>query len=275
MSMIELAGVYRSVVLPDERILDILKGVDLTVASGEHVSIVGRSGTGKSTLLYILGLLDAPTTGEYLLEGVPVGRLSRRARTRRRGEDFGFVFQQFNLLPGRTALENVAAPLLYARGRQFWRRNRVAADMLDRVGLGDRLDTMPERLSGGEQQRIAIARALVRGPRVILADEPTGALDVETGAAVMDLLDEVAAETGAALVTITHDLAVAARAQRHYRLADGVLVPIHLTPGGGQVDWMGDVPVGLAANVPPESSDRALVADACASGVPSDPAADQ
>jgi putative ABC transport system ATP-binding protein len=264
MSMIELAGVTRSVLLPDDRTLHILKGVDLTVGAGEHVSIVGRSGTGKSTLLYILGLLDTPSTGEYRLEGVPVQKLSRRTRTRRRGRDFGFVFQQFNLLPGRTALENVAAPLLYARGRQFWRRSRLAASMLERVGLGDRLDTMPDRLSGGEQQRIAIARALVRGPRVILADEPTGALDVETGAAVMDLLDEVAAETGAALVTITHDLAVAARAQRHYRLADGVLVPIHLAAGGGHVDWVGDVPIGLAANVPAEGDDEVVVADASA-----------
>ena len=270
MSMIELTGVTRSVLLPDDRTLSILKGVDLTVGAGEHVSIVGRSGTGKSTLLYILGLLDSPTGGEYRLEGVSVQRLSPRARTRRRGRDFGFVFQQFNLLPGRTALENVAAPLLYARGRQFWRRGRLAAEMLARVGLGDRLDTMPERLSGGEQQRIAIARALVRGPRVILADEPTGALDVETGAQVMDLLDDVAAETGAALVTITHDLSVAARAKRHYRLADGVLVPIHLAAGGGHVDWVGDVPVGLAASVPPEGADSVLVADA--SAVPPSPA---
>ena len=273
MSMIELTGVTRSVRLPDDRTLSILKGVDLTVAAGEHVSIVGRSGTGKSTLLYILGLLDSPTDGEYRLEGAPVQRLSRRARTRRRGRDFGFVFQQFNLLPGRTALENVAAPLLYARGRQFWRRHRLAADMLARVGLGDRLDTLPERLSGGEQQRIAIARALVRGPRVILADEPTGALDVETGSQVMDLLDEVAAETGAALVTITHDLSVAARAQRHYRLAEGVLVPIHLAAGGAHVDWVGDVPVGLAANVAAEDEEQVPVPDA--SAIPAAPARPQ
>ena len=192
MSLLELTGVTRSVRLPDDRLLEILRGVTLSVGTGEHVAVVGRSGTGKSTLLNILGLLDAPTDGEYLLEGVPIGRLSNRERTRRRGHDFGFVFQQFNLLPGRTALENVAAPLMYATGRQFWRRRTIAAQMLDRVGLGDRLDTMPEKLSGGEQQRVAIARALVRGPRVILADEPTGALDVETGQEVMGLLDEIA-----------------------------------------------------------------------------------
>ena len=150
------------------------------------------------------------------------------------------MFQQFNLLPGRTALENVSAPLLYARGRQFWSRTRLAAEMLERVGLGDRVDTMPDKLSGGEQQRVAIARALVRGPRVILADEPTGALDVETGGEVMDLLDEIASQTGAALVTITHDLAVAARAERQYRLAEGILVPISLDTTS---EWVGDVPL--------------------------------
>ena len=212
----------------------------VAVDAGEHVAIVGRSGTGKSTLLNILGLLDAPTTGQYLLEGVPIGKLSNGARTTRRGRDFGFVFQQFNLLPGRTALENVSAPLLYARGRQFWSRTRLAAEMLERVGLGDRVDAMPDKLSGGEQQRVAIARALVRGPRVILADEPTGALDVETGGEVMDLLDEIASQTGAALVTITHDLAVASRAERQYRLTEGVLVPISLDTTS---EWVGDVPL--------------------------------
>jgi putative ABC transport system ATP-binding protein len=229
-ALLELRGVTRSVRLPDDRTLHILRGVDLSVDAGEHVSVVGRSGTGKSTLLNILGLLDAPTSGTYELDGTPIGRLSSRRRTRRRGDDFGFVFQQFNLLPGRTALENVAAPLLYASGRAFWRRNRTASEMLERVGLGDRLDTMPEKLSGGEQQRVAIARALVRSPRVILADEPTGALDVDTGNEVMGLLDDIARDTGAVLVAITHDLAVAARAQRHYRLQEGVLVPITVHP---------------------------------------------
>jgi len=243
MALLELRDVTRSVRLPDDSLLEILTGVTLSVDAGEHVSVVGRSGTGKSTLLNILGLLDAPTSGEYVLDGTPIGRLSGRARARRRGDDFGFVFQQFNLLPGRTALENVAAPLLYARGRAFWSRTRLAAEMLERVGLGRRLDTMPERLSGGEQQRVAIARALVRRPRVILADEPTGALDVDTGGEVMSLLDEIASDSGAALIAITHDLAVAARAQRHYRLAGGVLVPITLGAPGQVAEWVGDRPV--------------------------------
>ncbi|MEU4388741.1 ABC transporter ATP-binding protein [Promicromonospora sp. NPDC023805] len=236
-ALVDLQGVTRHVELPNGSTLEILRGVDLTVGPGEHVAIVGRSGTGKSTLLNILGLLDSPTSGEYLLEGEPVGRLRSRALARRRGDDFGFVFQQFNLLQGRTALENVAAPLMYARGKQFWNRNKLAAQSLERVGLGGRLDTRPEKLSGGEQQRVAIARALVRGPRVILADEPTGALDVETGQAIMTLLDDAANETGSALVTITHDLAIAARADRQFRLADGILVPIHL-----------DAPVAVSEN---------------------------
>jgi putative ABC transport system ATP-binding protein len=135
------------------------------------------------------------------------------------------VFQQFNLLPGRTALENVQTPLLYSGGREFWQRERIAREILERVGLGDRLHTRPERLSGGEQQRVAIARSLVRRPRLILADEPTGALDLETGGSVMGLIEEVAGQTDAALVTITHDPAIAARANRHFRLEAGRLVP--------------------------------------------------
>ncbi|RBY86724.1 ABC transporter ATP-binding protein [Blastococcus sp. TBT05-19] len=223
MSLLQLSGISREVVLPDGTLLPILTGVDLEIAPGEHVSIVGRSGSGKSTLLNILGLLDTPTGGTYLLDGEPTDHLRARRRARLRGEVFGFVFQQFNLLPRRTAVENVAAPLLYARGRDFLRRRRTAAEMLERVGLGARAEHVPERLSGGEQQRVAIARALVRAPRVVLADEPTGALDVETGAQVMALLAQATAENGAALITITHDLSVAALASRRYRLDGGRL----------------------------------------------------
>ncbi|UOY02082.1 ABC transporter ATP-binding protein [Blastococcus sp. PRF04-17] len=226
MSLLELAGVRREVRLPDGSVLPILTGVDLSVDHGDHVAVVGRSGSGKSTLLNILGLLDAPTGGDYLLDGEPTDRLRARRRSRLRGEVFGFVFQQFNLLPRRTALENVAAPLLYSSGRAYLTRTRAAREMLERVGLGARAEQVPERLSGGEQQRVAIARALVRRPQVVLADEPTGALDVETGARVMDLLTEVTRETGAALVTITHDLSVAALAGRRFRLDGGHLSPL-------------------------------------------------
>jgi putative ABC transport system ATP-binding protein len=226
MTLLRLEAVTRSVELPDGARLDILKGVDLEVAVGDHVSIVGRSGSGKSTLLNLLGLLDTPTSGRILFDDEPLESLSGRRRDHKRGRDIGFIFQQFNLLGGRTALENVMTPLMYASGRQFWRRSRLASEMLERVGLEHRMQSTPEKLSGGEQQRVAIARALVRGPRLILADEPTGALDIDTGAAVMQLLDDVAEQSGAALITITHDANVAALARRHYRLDRGVLSPV-------------------------------------------------
>ncbi len=228
MALLLLEHVTRSVVLPDGELLEILRGIDLRVDEGDHVSIVGRSGSGKSTLLNLLGLIDTPTSGRILVDGVPLEQLSGPRRDGIRGRDIGFIFQQFNLLPRRTALENVMTPLLYAGARQFWRRRALAAEMLERVGLAHRLASTPERLSGGEQQRVAIARALVRGPRLILADEPTGALDVETGAAVMALLDEVAERSGAALITITHDPNVAALARRHYRLDRGALAPVEV-----------------------------------------------
>ena len=226
MTLLELDAVTRSVELPDGEKLEILKGVDLSVEVGDHVSIVGRSGSGKTTLLNLLGLLDTPTSGRILFDGEPLESLTGGRRDRKRGRDIGFIFQQFNLLDGRTALENVMTPLLYASGTQFWRRSSLAAEMLDRVGLAHRMESMPQQLSGGEQQRVAIARALVRGPRLILADEPTGALDIETGTSVMTLLDDVAEASGAALITITHDANVAALARRHYRLDRGVLAPV-------------------------------------------------
>ncbi|TQL48377.1 putative ABC transport system ATP-binding protein [Homoserinimonas aerilata] len=229
MSLLRLEAVTRSVELPDAPPLEILKGVDLEVAVGDHVSVVGRSGSGKTTLLNLLGLLDTPTSGQIVFDERPVSQLGSRARDRARGSDIGFIFQQFNLLPGRTALENVMTPLLYATGRQFWRRRQLAGEMLERVGLGERMLSMPEKLSGGEQQRVAIARALVRGPRLILADEPTGALDIDTGASIMALVDEVAEQSGAALITITHDANVAALARRHYRLDKGVLTAVDVT----------------------------------------------
>jgi putative ABC transport system ATP-binding protein len=229
MTLLRLDAVTRSVQLPDDQPLEILKGINLEVEVGDHVSIVGRSGSGKSTLLNLLGLLDNPTTGAIYFDDEPLKSLGSRARDIKRGHDIGFIFQQFNLLPGRTALENVVTPLLYSQGKQFWRRNKLAADMLERVGLGERMQSKPEQLSGGEQQRVAIARALVRGPRLILADEPTGALDIETGASVMALLDDVAEKSGAALITITHDANVAALARRHYRLDRGVLSPVDVT----------------------------------------------
>lgn len=224
MPFLRLHGVTRSVVLPGGGNLEILRGIDLDVEVGEHVSVVGRSGSGKSTLLNILGLIDTPTSGALEFDGVPLDRLSGAERDRRRGRDVGFIFQQFNLLPRRTALENVITPLLYATGRQFWRRQRLATEMLERVGLGDRLASTPDQLSGGEQQRVAVARAFAADPRVVFADEPTGNLDARTGASVIELIEEIHRERGTTLVLVTHDMDLAGRADRVLRLHDGRLV---------------------------------------------------
>ncbi|MDQ7878808.1 ABC transporter ATP-binding protein [Microbacterium sp. QXD-8] len=234
MSLVRLEGVAKHVILPDDSRLDILRDIELDIPAGDHVAIVGRSGSGKSTLLNLMGMLDRPSEGAVWFRGELVRRMRRSKLDKLRGRNVGFVFQQFNLLSGRTALENVEMPLGYASGRAFWTRRRAATAMLERVGLGHRTDSTPEQLSGGEQQRVAIARALVRRPALILADEPTGALDVETGGSVMALLDEIASEADAALVTITHDLHVAARARRHFRLEGGVLTPFELSaPAAG------------------------------------------
>ena len=227
--LLSLRGLTRTFQVPHAPDLHILTGVDLDVEPGEHIAIVGRSGTGKSTLLNILGLIDQPTSGTYTLEDQDATRLSEGRRARLRGATFGFVFQSFNLIEGLSTTENVAAPLLYDTGRSFWTRTARAGELLDAVGLGDKVDSPIGLLSGGEQQRVAIARAVARRPRVILADEPTGALDVDTGTAVMELLEAQCAQRGAALIVITHDLAVAARASTQYRLDHGVLTPVTVT----------------------------------------------
>lgn len=221
--LLDLRQIARDVTLPDGDILHILRGVNLQVWPGDHIAILGRSGSGKTTLMNLLGLIDRQTSGDLFLEGEDVARMRDRTRAKLRGRTVGFVFQQFNLLERRTALENVTMPLFYGNARQFLGRERIARAMLERVGLADRADQKPNRLSGGEQQRVAVARALVRRPRLILADEPTGALDVATGEAVMTMLDAMAGESGAALVTITHDLHVASLARRTYLLDEGVL----------------------------------------------------
>ncbi|WP_216382725.1 ABC transporter ATP-binding protein [Arcanobacterium phocae] len=221
--MLQLRDITRTVTLPNGEDLHILRGVNCDIASGEHISIVGHSGTGKSTLLNIIGLLDQPSSGTYMWDDIDVVSLSDAHRSHLRGESVGFVFQQFNLFPSRTVLNNVEVPLFYNSGLELYKRHEKAARILESVGLGDRLDAYPSQLSGGEQQRVAIARALVRNPRLILADEPTGALDPDTGMQVMDVLEQAAQKNNAALIVISHDMNVAQRANTVYRISDGVL----------------------------------------------------
>ncbi len=203
--------------------VEVLKGVDLDVAPGETVALCGPSGSGKSTLLNIVGCLDRPTTGRYALSGKDVSTLGRSEQAKVRLEVLGFIFQSFHLLADATALENVALPLMYAGVARRARDERAQA-MLERVGLGDRGHHRPNELSGGQRQRVAIARAVVARPKVLLADEPTGALDTKTGAAVMDLLAELHAEDGLTIVLVTHDPGVAAWAGRRIVLQDGRVV---------------------------------------------------
>ena len=196
-----------------------LEGASLQVAEGEFVAIIGPSGSGKSTLMNILGCLDRPTSGQYILDGVPVEELDDDGLAEVRSRMIGFVFQNFNLLPRTSALENVAMPLLYQGVPKKERLARAQA-ALERVGLGDRLDHEPTELSGGQQQRVAIARALVTEPRLILADEPTGNLDSQTGEEVLQLFHDLN-DAGATIVLITHDSDVAVRATRQVHVRDG------------------------------------------------------
>ena len=203
--------------------VEALRSVTLEVAPGDYLSIVGRSGSGKSTLMHLLGGLDRPTSGRLLIGGDDVATMSAPEMARLRNRTIGFVFQSFHLLARTSAVDNVALPLTY-RGIRKGERRRTAAAVLERVGLAHRLDHRPNQLSGGEQQRVAIARALVTDPAVLLADEPTGNLDTASGQAVLALLEELNAEKSVALVVVTHDREVAARAGREITMSDGQIV---------------------------------------------------
>jgi putative ABC transport system ATP-binding protein len=196
-----------------------LCNIDLTIPPGQYMAIMGPSGSGKSTLMNIIGCLDRPTSGRYLLDGQNVADMADEELSKVRGKHLGFVFQAFNLIPQLTVAQNVAVPLFY-QGLDRHERTRMAAGVLDRVGLSDRLDHRPAQLSGGQQQRVAVARALVNQPSVLLADEPTGNLDSSTGDAILDLIDELHSE-GLTVVMVTHDDHVAHRCQRIIRLQDG------------------------------------------------------
>lgn len=203
--------------------VEVLKGVDLSIEKGEFVAIVGPSGVGKSTLLHLLGALDRPTAGEISYEGVSLGRLDNGQVARFRNQTIGFIFQFHHLLPEFTALENVMMPLLVAR-RKTAEARAIAASLLEEVGLEPRLDHRPPELSGGEQQRVAIARALGAGPKVILADEPTGNLDTKTGDAAFEVLRRLNRERGLTFVMVTHNEGLARRSDRIVAMLDGRIV---------------------------------------------------
>ena len=217
--VIELRGLART--YPGPPPVPALRPATLVIEAGDYVAVTGASGSGKSTLLHLLGLLDSPTAGSYLLDGVDTGKLGDRDRSALRGSRIGFVFQAFHLLPYRTALENVLLAQMYNQTPRT-ARVRAAVDALDAVRLGHRLDALPTTLSGGECQRVAIARALVNRPSLLLCDEPTGNLDSRNATALMDLLDQLN-EAGFTIVVITHDASVAAHAGRTIAISDGVL----------------------------------------------------
>lgn len=217
-TLIEMLGVTREYDIGTERI-KALNAVDIAVAAGEFVAIMGPSGSGKSTTMNVIGCLDKPTAGRYVLDGVDVSQLDDAALAGLRNVKIGFVFQQFNLLARTTALENVELPMMYAGVPRRERRERAQA-VLERVGLGDRLHNRPNELSGGQQQRVSIARALVNNPAIILADEPTGALDSHTTAEILGLFAQLHAQ-GNTIVMVTHEPDVGRRAKRIIRFRDG------------------------------------------------------
>lgn len=207
--------------------LHVLKGIDLEIGKGEFISVMGSSGSGKSTLLNIIGILDDYDSGEYRLDSLLIRNLSQTKAAQYRNELIGFVFQSFNLLNFKTALENVALPLYYKNvGRS--KRNKTALEYLDKVGLKNWAEHLPTELSGGQQQRVAIARALISKPKIILADEPTGALDSKTSLEVMQLLKDVNREEGVTIIIVTHEHDIAEMTNRTIRLKDGMVE--HLSP---------------------------------------------
>ena len=221
--VIRMENIVKTYYLGKPNELEILHGIDLTVNKGEFVSIVGESGSGKSTLMNIIGVLDRQTQGDYYLEGQDVNGMSDEVRSAIRNRRIGFVFQNFNLLPRANALKNVMVPLLY--GEEHSKNGKEhAMEMLKMVGMEDRADHRPNELSGGQKQRVAIARAMINDPAIILADEPTGALDSKTGHMVMDLFHKLHEEQGKTIVLITHSQELAQETERIVTLLDGQIV---------------------------------------------------
>jgi ABC-type lipoprotein export system ATPase subunit len=234
MDLIELTDIHKTYRL-GEVDLPVLKGVSLNIDRGKLVALMGVSGSGKSTLMNILGCLDNPTSGQYWLDGREVSRLTAKEQARLRNRIIGFVFQSFNLLPRTTALENVMMPLTYTKENlSEHQKKQRAAELLQKVGLADRIDHQQSQLSGGEQQRVAIARSLVNHPRILFADEPTGNLDSRTSEEILQMFQQLNRVDGITIVLVTHDPGVAQYAQRIIRIKDGLLedsIGMH-QPGG-------------------------------------------
>lgn len=221
--IIEMHGIVKTYNIGKENELEILHGIDLTVYPGEFVAIVGESGSGKSTLMNIIGVLDKPTSGSYFLDGIDVQKASRDEMSEVRNKKIGFVFQNFNLIGRTTAQKNVELPMLYAGASRQVRAKR-AKELLEMVGMGDRRNHQPNELSGGQKQRVAIARSLINDPAILLADEPTGALDSETSRHVMDIFHQLHREQGKTIVLITHSQELAAECPRIITLRDGRII---------------------------------------------------
>ncbi|MEM9952620.1 MAG: ABC transporter ATP-binding protein [Chloroflexota bacterium] len=221
-SVIDVQNVTKELKL-GQHTVHALRGVNLSIQSGEMVGIVGPSGSGKSTLLGIIGGLDTPTNGQVLIDGIDISNMNEDKLTEIRNEKIGFIFQFFNLIPTLTAVENVALPIQFARRTEF-RPNRRAKELLSLLGLRDRMNHLPSQLSGGQQQRVAIARALANNPPLLLADEPTGNLDSESSATVLQALDDIQANMNTTVVIVTHDLKLANRMNRTVVLKDGLIV---------------------------------------------------
>jgi putative ABC transport system ATP-binding protein len=220
--MIKIRGLNKTYNLGQPNALHVLKGIDMNVAAGEFISIMGASGSGKSTLLNVIGILDNYDTGEYVLDGTLVRSLSETQSAELRNRKVGFIFQSFNLIAFKNAMENVALPLYY-NGVPRRKRNELAMEYLEKLGLGGHAHHLPSELSGGQKQRVAIARALISRPSVILADEPTGALDTATSQEVVEIMREVNRTDGITMIIVTHELAVSRATDRVIYLRDGVI----------------------------------------------------
>jgi len=221
-NIIEMQNIVKKFYIGTPNELTILKGMSLHIAEGEFVSIVGASGSGKSTLMNIIGALDHPTEGEYILSGENINDMKGNKLSDIRNRKIGFVFQTFNLIPRTTALKNVELPMLYG-GMGSRERTGRARELLEMVGMGDRMKHLPSELSGGQKQRVAIARSMANNPDIILADEPTGALDTETGRLVMDLFHQLNREQGKTIILITHNPELAAETDRVITISDGLI----------------------------------------------------